>query len=75
MKLKTTIYDALSVRAYKDSQGNEKVDYQRIGVAFGLKNKNGFSLKLTSLPVSGELVVIERIPKKEQKNDTEEMPF
>ena len=71
---KSKIYDALSVRKFTIS-GEETSEFLKVGVAFPLKTKNGFSLKLSSLPVSGELLVVERVPKKEQKSETEKGPF
>jgi hypothetical protein len=47
--------------------GVEKDEYwPRIGVAFPMKNGMGFSIKLDSLPLNGELVVKPPKPKKEE---------
>ncbi len=71
---KSKIYEAFSVRKFTIS-GKEKSEFLKVGVAFPLKTKEGFSLKLSSLPVSGELLVVGRVPKKEKKSETEKEPF
>ena len=74
MNEKITVYDAFSVRKFTSPDG-EKSEFLKIGVAFPLKAKKGFTLKLSSLPVSGEIVVMERVPKSEPKGDAGEPPF
>jgi hypothetical protein len=48
-------------------EGVEKDEFwPKIGVAFPLKDGSGFSIKLDSLPLNGQLVVKAPKPKKEE---------
>lgn len=62
--------EALAVRRYKDGQGNEKTAYTNIGVAWPMRDKDGFTLKLHAFPApsEGEYVVLLVPPK--PKDDT-----
>jgi hypothetical protein len=42
--------DALSVRSYKDGSGQEKASFTRVGVAFPLKNGEGYQVVLDAMP-------------------------
>lgn len=48
--------------------GVEKEEYwPKIGVAFPLKDGNGFTIKLDSLPLNGTLIVKPPRPKKQEE--------
>jgi hypothetical protein len=42
--------DALSVRSYKDSAGQEKAAFTKVGAAFPLKNSEGYQVVLDAMP-------------------------
>jgi hypothetical protein len=46
--------DALTVRTYRDRDGNEKTSFTKIGAAFGTKNGWVLSLDALPLPTMGE---------------------
>ena len=71
---KSTIYNAFSVRKYELS-GEEKTEFLKVGIGFPLKNKKGFSLKLSSLPISGELVVMEKENNQDALENEENISF
>lgn len=58
-------YDALAVRRYKDGNGNDKTAYTNIGVAFPLRDKDGYSLRLHAIPApqDGEYSILLVPPK------------
>lgn len=62
--------DALAVRKYQDSQGNEKSAYLNIGVAWPMRDKEGYTLKLHAFPApsEGEYVVL-LVPPKPKDDD------
>jgi hypothetical protein len=45
-----TRYDVLSARTYKDRDGNERTSFTKLGVAFPMRDKDGFSLSLEAVP-------------------------
>lgn len=61
----TDRYDAVAVRKWEDRDGNEQSAFTNIGVAFAMKGKDGFSLKLHAMPapVDGEYTVLLFPPK------------
>lgn len=58
-------YDAVAVRKYEDRDGNEKSAFTNIGVAFPMKDRDGYSLRLHCLPapVDGEYSILLFPPK------------
>lgn len=46
-----TRYDVLSPRQYKDRDGNEKTTFMKVGVAFPMRDKDGFSVTLEAIPL------------------------
>lgn len=62
--------EALAVRRYKDGQGNEKTAYTNIGVAWPMRDKEGYTLKLHAFPApsEGEYVVL-LVPPKPKDDD------
>ena len=57
--------DALAVRKYQDGNGNEKTAYTNIGVAWPMRDRDGYTLKLHAFPApsEGEYVVLLVPPK------------
>jgi hypothetical protein len=47
----TDRYDVLVARPYIDSHGEEKTSFARIGVAWPMKERDGFSITLEALPL------------------------
>lgn len=47
----TDRYDVLVARPYVDSHGEEKTSFTRIGVAWPMKERDGFSITLEALPL------------------------
>jgi hypothetical protein len=66
-------YDAVAVRKY-ESNGEEKSAFTNVGVAFPMKDRDGFSLRLHCLPapVDGEYSILLFPPK--PREDREERP-
>jgi hypothetical protein len=58
-------YDAVAVRKYTDRDGNEKSAFTNIGVAWPMKDRDGYSLRLHCLPapVEGEYSILLFPPK------------
>lgn len=58
-------YDAVAVRKYEDRDGNERSAFTNIGVAFPMKDRDGFSLRLHCLPApeEGEYTILLFPPK------------
>lgn len=50
-------YDVSTVTEYEQG-GEKKSRWTRVGVAFPLKNKEGFQIILEALPVNGKLVMM-----------------
>jgi hypothetical protein len=42
--------EALAVRSYKDSSGQEKASFTKVGVAFPLKHGEGYQVLLDAMP-------------------------
>jgi hypothetical protein len=52
------IYDALVVRKFTDkATGEERNQWNNIGVAFPHKDGDGFNVQLDALPAGGDLVL------------------
>lgn len=66
----TNRYDAVAVRRYKDNQGNDKAQFTTIGVAFPMKDKDGFTVRLNAVPAptDGEFVILLMPPKARDDN-------
>jgi hypothetical protein len=50
-------YEVSTVTEYEQN-GEKKSRWTRVGVAFPLKNKDGFQLILEALPTNGKLVML-----------------
>jgi hypothetical protein len=63
-------YDAVAVRKYTDRDGNEKTAFTTIGVAWPMKDRDGYSLRLHCLPapVDGEYSIL-LFPPKPREDD------
>lgn len=61
----STRYDAIAVRKYEDRDGNEKSSFTNIGVAWPMKERDGFRVVLHAMPapVNGEFTVLLMPPK------------
>ena len=55
-------YEAVAVRKYRDRDDNEKTAFTNIGVAWPMKDRDGFSLRLHAIPapVDGEIDIQSR---------------
>lgn len=62
-------YDALSVRKY-DQNGETKTAFTNIGVAFKMRDKDGYSLRLHAMPApsEGEFTILLVVPKPRDDN-------
>lgn len=58
-------YEAVAVRRYEDRDGNEKSAFTNIGVAWPMKERDGYSLRLHAMPApeDGEYVILLMPPK------------
>lgn len=63
--MSTTRYDAIAARTYQDRDGNDKSSFTNIGVAFPMKERDGFTLRLHAMPapVDGEYSILLMPPK------------
>lgn len=50
-------YDVYSVKDFTTSDGEERSDWRKIGVAFPHKNGNGFNVEFDLIPLDGRLVL------------------
>lgn len=68
----TTRYDAIMARKYTDRDGAEKSQFTRIGVAFPMKDRDGFSLTLDAFPApdkeTGQYRILLMPPKPREDN-------
>ena len=66
----TTRYDAVAVRRYTDRQGQEKSQFTTVGVAFPMKDRDGFTVRLNAIPApqDGEYVLLLMPPKPRDGN-------
>ena len=69
-------YEAIAARRYKDQQGNEKTKFTNIGVAWPMRDKDSFTLRLDAIPApqDGEYVILLMPPKpkdgdRQQRNE------
>ena len=64
-------YEAVAVRRYEDRDGNEKSSFTNIGVAFPMKERDGYTLRLHAMPapVDGEysILLMPPRPKEDQQ--------
>jgi len=60
----TTRYDAVAAREY-ERNGEKKTSFTNIGVAFPMKDRDGFSVRLHAIPapVDGEYTILLFPPK------------
>ena len=64
-----TRLNALAARKYTDKQtGEERTSYTRIGVAWPMKNGDGYTVRLEAMPApqDGEFVILLMPPKDNQ---------
>lgn len=63
--MSSTRYDAVAVRRYTDNQGNDKTAYTTVGVAFPMRDRDGFTVRLNAIPApsEGEYVILLMPPK------------
>lgn len=67
----TTRYDVLSPRIYKDRDGNEKTTFLKVGVAFPMRDKDGFNVTLEAIPLpTSEGVRLMLMPPRDDKQPT-----
>lgn len=61
----TERYEAVAARAYKDRDGNEKSSFTNVGVAWKMKERDGYTLKLHAMPApeEGEYTILLFPPK------------
>lgn len=62
--MSATRYDAIAVRTY-EKDGEEKSSFTNIGVAFPMRERDGFSIRLHAMPapVDGEYSILLMPPK------------
>jgi hypothetical protein len=62
-------YDALAVRKYEQN-GETKTAFTNIGVAFKMRDKDGYSLRLHAMPApsEGEFTILLVVPKARDDN-------
>lgn len=67
-------YEAVAVRRYEDRDGNEKTAFTNIGVAWPMKERDGYTVRLHAMPVpdEGEFVILLMPPK--PKEDQQQRP-
>lgn len=46
----STRYDVIAPRTYKDRDGNERTSFLKVGVAFAMREKDGFTITLEAIP-------------------------
>jgi hypothetical protein len=75
----STRYDVIAPRTYKDRDGNDKTSFNRVGVAFPMKDRDGFNLTLEALPLQeldrdGRLVCRLMLMPPREQGDTPSRP-
>lgn len=68
------VYNVCYPREYKDGDGNERTDFIRVGVAFPLREQDGFSLELAVpllLKAGSRLVILAREPNESESQTTQ----
>ena len=68
-------YEAVAVRRYEDRDGNEKSSFTNIGVAFPMKERDGYTLRLHAMPapVDGEYSIL-LMPPRQKEDQQQERP-
>lgn len=58
-------YEAVAIRKYQDRDGNEKTSFTNVGVAWPMKDKDGYTVRLSAMPAptEGEFVILLMPPK------------
>jgi hypothetical protein len=74
--MSATRYDAIAARTYQDRDGNEKSSFTNIGVAFPMKERDGFSIRLHAMPapIDGEYSILLMPPKPREDQQQERQP-
>lgn len=67
------IYDVIAPRTYKDRQGNEKSSFTKVGVAFPMRDRDGFNVQLEAIPAPQDgvfrLMLMRPKPRDEQSSE------
>ena len=65
----TDRYEAVAVRRYEDRDGNEKTAFTNIGVAWRMKERDGYTVRLNAIPApdQGEFVILLMPPKPKEE--------
>lgn len=73
--MSTARYDAISVRTY-EKDGEEKSAFTNIGVAFQMKERDGFSIRLHAMPapVDGEYSILLMPPRPREDQQQQRQP-
>lgn len=73
--MSATRYDAIAVRTY-EKDGEEKSSFTNIGVAFPMKERDGFSIRLHAMPapVDGEYSILLMPPKPRDDQQQQRQP-
>lgn len=63
--------EAVAVRRYEDRDGNEKAAFTNIGVAWPMKDRDGYTLRLHAVPApeEGEYTILLMPPKDKDDRD------
>jgi len=74
--MSATRYDAVAARTYQDRDGNDKSSFTNIGVAFPMKERDGFTLRLHAMPapIDGEYSILLMPPKPRDDQQQERQP-
>ena len=71
-------YDVTCPREYTDKQGNKKTYYWKVGMAYPLKDKDGFSIILETRVLPREKLVMfvkQEFNKTESFGNDDDIPF
>ena len=73
--MSATRYDAIAVRTY-ERDGEEKSSFTNIGVAFPMRERDGFSIRLHAMPapVDGEYSILLMPPKPRDDQQQQRQP-
>ena len=62
-------FDVVTVRGYKDRNGEERAAYTRIGAAWK-RDRGGYKLRLDALPINETIFLFERGERREGDRNT-----
>jgi hypothetical protein len=69
-----TRYDAVSARTYKDNNGQDRTSFTKVGVAFPMKDKDGFNIHLEAIPAPQDGVYRIMLMPPKPRDDARETP-